>query len=173
MLRRAQRANDVRRDEQAAESGKLFYLINAFKNTKIGKDVRLYHMANGLEAMLDKSLKKLQGINLEFQKNGAGAVDGGVTTALRDGAAYLYLIYQACNGAITISEFVFYFGVISQFSNFVTVCVQSFGTLQMGCSGVLAVKDYLEMEEVVDTESGDQKVFRKMYLLNLRMYVFL
>lgn len=83
----------------------------------------------------------------------------GVTTALRDGAAYLYLIYQACNGAITISEFVFYFGVISQFSNFVTVCVQSFGTLQMGCSGVLAVKDYLEMEEVVDTESGDQKSF--------------
>lgn len=160
MLRRAQRANDVRRDEQAAESGKLFYLINAFKNTKIGKDVRLYHMANGLEAMLDKSLKKLQGINLEFQKKMAQAQSmEGVTTALRDGAAYLYLIYQACNGAITISEFVFYFGVISQFSNFVTVCVQSFGTLQMGCSGVLAVKDYLEMEEVVDTESGDQKSF--------------
>lgn len=54
-------------------------------------------MANGLEAMLDKSLKKLQGINLEFQKKMAQAQSmEGVTTALRDGAAYLYLIYQAC-----------------------------------------------------------------------------
>lgn len=45
---------------------------------------------------------------------------------------------------ITAGGFVLYFGAASQFSNFITTCVNSYGVLQLGCRGVQAVREYLD-----------------------------
>lgn len=155
-LKRTQKANERRMDEQAAEMRKYFYLINAFQNTKIGKDIRLYKMSDWLCRVMDKSLKKLREINGEFQKRimGNSAVAAGIAL-LRDGIAYGYLIYQVCNYRITVSEFVLYFGVINQLTGFVSTCVQSYGTLCLGCAGVSAVSDYFTKTEEVEWDGDD------------------
>ena len=151
-LKRIQKANEKRMDEQATEMRKYFYLINAFQNTKIGKDIRLYRMREWLCSVMDKSLRKLREINNEFQTRilGSRAVATG-TALLRDGVAYGYLIYQVCNQSITISEFVLYFGIINQMMGFVSNCIQSYGTLSLGCVGIAAVSDYFD-----ETENAEQ-----------------
>lgn len=155
-LKRTQRANDKRMDEQAAEMRKYFYLINAFQNTKIGKDIRLYRMGDWLCRVMDKSLRKLQEIHNEFQARirDSRVVAAGITL-LRDGIAYGYLIYQACNHSITISEFVLYFGMINQLTGFVSNCIQSYGTLRLGCAGISSVSDYFSETEEPERDSQD------------------
>lgn len=151
-MKRTQKANDKRMDEQAAEMRKYFYLINAFQNTKIGKDIRLYRMSEWLCTVMDKSLRKLREIHNEFQSRilCSRAVASGAAF-LRDGIAYGYLIYQVCNHNISISEFVLYFGIINQLTGFVSNCIQSYGTLCMGCAGISAVSDYFS-----DTEEPER-----------------
>lgn len=77
----------------------------------------------------------------------------GITALVRDAVAYTYLILQAVNGKISISEFVLYFGVISQFSNFIAAFMKSYGTLQIGCAGILAVEGYLQSAHPVSEDS--------------------
>ena len=149
-LNGTQRANDRRMDEQAAEMRKYFYLINTFQNTKIGKDIRLYNMNDWLCTVMDKSLCRLRKIHNRFQTRILASRAVAISTALlRDGIAYSYLIYQACNHNITIGEFVLYFGMINQLTGFVSACIQSYGTLRLGCKGISAVSDYFtETEEL-------------------------
>ena len=147
-LKRTQKANEKRQDEQAAEMRKYFYLINAFQNTKIGKDIRLYRMSDWLCTVMDKSLGKLREINNEFQQRILGNnVFSAVTSFMRDAVAYGYLVYEVCNNHITISEFVLYFGVIGQLTGFVTNFIQSYGTLCLGCTGIAAVSSYFSATE--------------------------
>ena len=149
-LKGTQKANEKRMDEQAAEMRKYFYLINTFQNTKLGKDIRLYRMNDWLCAVMDKSLHKLRDIHSEFQTRilGSRAVAAGIVL-LRDGIAYSYLVYHVWNHNITISEFVLYFGIINQLTGFVSDCIQSYGTLRLGCAGISAVSDYFaETEEL-------------------------
>lgn len=154
MLWRVNQANEAQREQQAGELRKYYYLINAFQNTGIGKDVRLYHMVSGLESRMDKSLNKLREIHIWLQKKvtQAQSVEG-ITALVRDAVAYTYLILQAVNGKISISEFVLYFGVISQFSNFIAAFMKSYGTLQIGCAGILAVEGYLQSAHPVSEDS--------------------
>lgn len=150
-LKRTQKANDRRMDEQAAEMRKYFYLINTFQNTKIGKDIRLYRMSNWLCSLMDKSLHKLKEIHNEFQTRILGSKAVAACTALlQDGIAYGYLIYHVWNQSITISEFVLYFGIINQLTGFVSYCIQSYGTLRLGCAGISAVSDYFSETEAVE-----------------------
>ena len=87
-LKRTQKANEKRQDEQAAEMRKYFYLINAFQNTKIGKDIRLYRMSDWLCTVMDKSLGKLREINNEFQQRILGNnVFSAVTSFMKIGRA--------------------------------------------------------------------------------------
>ena len=145
MLNRAEHANEMRMGEQSAEMRRYYYFINAFQSPRIGKDVRLYHMKDWLCKAMDQSLAKLWEINADFQRRLMGnQITAAITMLFRDGVMFAYLIDKVCKGEITAGGFVLYFGAASQFSNFITTCVNSYGVLQLGCRGVQAVREYLD-----------------------------
>ncbi len=156
MLNRAEHANEMRMGEQSAEMRRYYYFINAFQSPRIGKDVRLYHMKDWLCKAMDQSLAKLWEINADFQRRLMGnQITAAITMLFRDGVMFAYLIDKVCKGEITAGGFVLYFGAASQFSNFITTCVNSYGVLQLGCRGVQAVREYLDGAQEGKREGDD------------------
>ncbi len=157
MLRRVDQANELRREDQAAEYQKFFYLTNTAQNAAIGKDVRLYGMASMLESLMDRSLERIRSISAAFQRQVSRAgVAQALTALVRDGLAYGFLIDRAVRGDLTVTEFVLFFGVVSQFSGFSTRFVQSYATLRTGCTAMAAVKAYFEMPGASNAAAGAQ-----------------
>lgn len=161
MLRRSNLAYSKLQNSQAGENRRFFYLINAATNVKAGKDVRLYRLAETMESLMDKSLARIgemQGRYLSKVEQ-AQAFEG-VTAYIRNGIVLLYLTVLAMDGRLSVSGFLFYFGIITQISGFMTVLVRSYSTLVAGCSGIEHVKQYLESGSVAADcgfreESGD------------------
>lgn len=131
LQKRQQNRNHARTDETAAVNQKISYLAwNLSANPRPGKDIRLY----GLAPFLNQKGKKLIGEHtklLKFRQNNQSVVTVGthLVNALRDGVAYLVLIYAAMEGRVTAGEFVLYFSAISQMSGFIGGIIGYFGSL--------------------------------------------
>lgn len=67
---------------------------------------------------------------------------------MREAVAYAYLIYLVTKGTLTVSEFVFYFGIITGFSNWVVNLVYSYSQIERCCNECQAYRNYIETEDV-------------------------
>lgn len=131
LQKRMQNRNHAKVDEQTALDKKMMYLSWSISaDSKPGKDIRLYGMA----PVLDKKGKELIREHtrlLKYRQNNQTVVSIGsyLVAALRDGIAYVALIYAAMEGSVTAGEFVLYFSAISQMSGFIGGIINYFGSL--------------------------------------------
>ena len=83
----------------------------------------------------------------------SGMLEGAIA-CVRDIVVFLYLIQKCAAQEISAAEFVLYYGIAMQFSNFVTVFVHSYSQLQTGSKGIEKIRTYMQEGEA---PAGQQK----------------
>ncbi|MBO1264848.1 ABC transporter ATP-binding protein [Proteiniclasticum sp. SCR006] len=136
------------------------YVIDASKDVKYAKDVRMYGMFQWLVSLGQKYINE----EMDWEKKISlrvfisAAVDG-LIAFLRDGFAYIYLILLVLQGSLSASEFVLYIGSITGFSMWVSNFVNNAIILS---SDSLEVSDYRvfldQVEENANLKLPDRKI---------------
>lgn len=148
-------------DKRSKFRTKFDYFYKMSKNTAASKDIRLY----GFQDYFIKSLADaLYAIEKTISKYTHQAAAFDAVTALlnlvREAIAYAYLIYLVTKGKLTVSDFVFYFGIITGFSNWVVNLVYSYSQIERCCNECGAYRKYIETEDTSQNGSifSDERV---------------
>ena len=98
-----------------------YYSTSATRDVKFAKDIKMYGMFDWLSGLMHQCTGQL----LDWERKislrifFSELVDG-LIAFLRDGAAYLYLIYLVIAGTIPVSEFILYISAIAGLSAWVS-----------------------------------------------------
>lgn len=114
------------KDEVSNIEKKSRYVRDATRDVKYAKDIRMYGMYDWL-AGIGKSLIKEE-YRLEGKistKAFISSIVDGLIAFLRDGFAYVYLIYLVLNDSLSVSQFVLYIGSITGFSVWISSFVNN------------------------------------------------
>ena len=157
-LRHAQQFDQRNKDAAAEMEKKLQYIDTAASDVKNGKDIRIYDMAGWFERLQDKVLDRYVSLRRKIQSRyfAAGSVNA-LTLLLRDGAAYVYLIWVASAGRITLGEFVFFFGAITGFSIYVSQIAENLNTIYGASLQMNDMRAFLESTDPPEPENPAQR----------------
>lgn len=118
-------------------------------DTAVAKDIRLYkiqdmlkdkiYATNHKRAILTKNAENVLQIHTQVNV---------LLGFLRDGVSYLYLIHLIGRGQITLSEFVFYLGIISAFAQYFTTCSLALAKLNVDLDISKKYYNYLQDSNV-------------------------
>lgn len=109
------------RERRATIQRHLGYLSWIIMDRHLSKDMRLYNMSGWLFEMVDGNLKKAEKEQSTVQNRVmyTSWVDG-LMTLLRDGGAYIFLIYLMAQGQMELGTFVMMFGAIASFASWIS-----------------------------------------------------
>lgn len=134
------------RDERNANSRKMNYLAWHLSNEpKAAKDIRLYEFTPFLDDKIHSVIREHIRLLRHQQRNRSlsSYVSFGVGF-LRDGCAYLFLIWNAVQGNLSSAEFVLYFNAIARLSSFIDGIVQYIGSAHEAALGTSDCIAYLD-----------------------------
>lgn len=162
-LTKKQRQNLDQRTEPAA---KFDYFYKLCKDGTAAKDIQLYNMGDYFIRALAASLCRIEKIYARYTHtcvsfNGITAL----LSAVRQAIAYIYLAYLTGKGALSVSDFIFYFGIITGFSNWVLHLGFAVNQIEMCCKECQAYREYIafadhaEEGERLTSKSVDRVVF--------------
>ncbi|MFR1518476.1 MAG: ABC transporter ATP-binding protein [Clostridia bacterium] len=127
---------------------KIHYIQNKAGSFDAAKDICLYKMQGWFNALFESLLrkrifwsKKIEKRTFMIQLFSAGMA------FVRDGAAYGVLIYMTLHKNLTAADFVFYFGIITQYSNWLLGLIGSYNTLQFTSLGICDLREFLELKD--------------------------
>ena len=134
------------------DSNPLLLKFNYFYRTShefpAGKDVRLYTLGDWFLKITADVLKGYTKIMHRFLKvTYTTSALQALLYALRDGVAYFFLIRAVQDGTITVSDFIFYFGVVAGFSGYVSQLTFQYNQLLRCTLECQKFRDYLETPE--------------------------
>lgn len=142
-------------------SRKFWYLKSESINTEKTKDIRMYHMYNWFESELDTNTKEATKLYNDIHKRHCYAnVVVKITSLIRDGFAYGFLIYQLMNGSMDVAEFLFYIGVVAGVGIWVSQIVDSYTYLRKINDGIALFRTYIngEKEESEEDTYTEQSI---------------
>lgn len=138
-------------DSRSKFRTKFDYFYKMSKDTDACKDIKLYGLQDYFIKSLSGALYNIEKIISKYTHQ-AAAFDA-VTALLdlmREAVAYLYLVYLVTKGRLSVSEFVFYFGIITGFSNWIVSLVYSYSQIERCCNECRAYRKYIESEDKAD-----------------------
>lgn len=154
------------------------YITKQSMEPAAGKDIRIYKMLDFIIKKYDENLKQIDMLygkihNWYFFRNLSGAVFG----LIRDSFAYILLINYLITGRINASEFVFYIGVIANFSHYLEYFLRAIMELNSINSSISYVREFLETESIWSNHKGVgkatiEKFKKKGIKLELRNITF-
>ncbi len=134
------------KDKWTPARKKLYYTEVKSSDFENAKDVRLYKMRDWFVDNYTRFIdEQMYWVNKVRSMQFMGAVSNAFVILLRDGFAYVYLIYAITSGKIAISDFVLYFGAVAGFSGFVTGIVSGYNTINIASLYTCDIREYLEM----------------------------
>lgn len=127
------------------------YFYKLSKDGKAAKDISIYSMSDYFVKALADSLLSIEKIYAKYTHQ-AVAFDGitAFLNLIRESVAYFYLVFLVTQGRLSVSDFIFYFGIITGFSNWVVGLVFSFNQIQRSCNECKAYREYIESEDTAD-----------------------
>ena len=134
-------------DDSSKLSSKLDYFYKLSKSSDASKDIKLYGFQDYFIYTVAKITADIERIIAKYT-NQSAAVSGvrAVLNLIRQLIAYVYLIYLVTNGRLTVSEFVFYFGIITGFSNWIVNLVFSYSKIERSANDCAVFRKYIEIE---------------------------
>ena len=134
-------------DDSSKLSSKLDYFYKLSKSSDASKDIKVYGFQDYFIYTVAKITSDIERIIAKYT-NQSAAVSGirAVLNLIRQLIAYVYLIYLVTNGSLTISEFVFYFGIITGFSNWIVNLVFSYSKIERSVNDCAVFRKYIESE---------------------------
>lgn len=146
-IRRAQRYAYGRNEERAQIGQKIAYLQRKAGDAASGKDVRLYAMKGWFLRLQDAYLHALYAIDdCVEHKNLISTVVSALLILIRDGFAYVFLIFQVTNGRIGLGDFALYGGAIAGFSNWITQIVRQMGALTQASLQLCDTRAFFDLD---------------------------
>ena len=138
--------NDV-----SKQNNRFNYFYKLCKDGKASKDVRLYSLSDYFIKALASSLYQIEKTYAKYTHQSV-ALDGvtALLNLIREVIAYAYLVYLVTKGRLTVSDFIFYFGIITGFSNWVIGLVNSYIQIEKSCNECKAYRTYIEGEDIAD-----------------------
>lgn len=142
-------------DSRSKFRTKFDYFYKMSKNTTASKDIRLYGFEDYFIKSLADALYEIEKIISKYVHQ-AAAFDAvtALLNLIREAVAYAYLIYLVTKGRLTVSDFVFYFGIITGFSNWVVNFVYSYSQIERCCNECRAYRKYIETDDI--SLNGDE-----------------
>lgn len=142
------KADRKNRDASNSIYLKFEYFFRTSHEFAAGKDVRLYSLGDWflkLTADLLHAYTRVQKkfLGVSYSVSAARAL----LSALRDGVAYFFLISAVLSKSITVSDFIFYFGIVTGFSGYVSTLTYQYNQLircSLECS---KFREYVESPE--------------------------
>lgn len=149
-------------DKQSKVLTKFNYFYNLSKNTSVGKDIALYSFGDRFIAAMASLVFEIEKIVSYYTKTDF-AVSGvrALLNLLREIAAYAYLTYLAATGRLSVSDFIFYFGIITGFSNWIVSLVQSLSFLERYSNECGRFREFVE-EDTDKSENETKKAPEKV-----------
>lgn len=171
--RRAQGYEHSRRDETADYDKKLGYINRAGSDVRCGKDMRLYRTQGWFvdlrDSLIDRSARLVNQIQNRYFASGAV---NALVLLLRDGIAYVYLIYGVASGRITLPDFTLYFGAVTAFSGFVGRMVNSFNELNGANLQMNTLRAFLDQSDEPEPEEPKELSELKDFSIEFRDVCF-
>lgn len=133
------------RDKESNIITKFNYFYKQSKNTDAGKDIRIYSLGDRFVAIMARLVYETEKLVSFYTKMNL-SVSGvrAFMNLLRELAAYAYLTYLAATGRLSISDFIFYFGIITGFSSWIVNLVYSLSNLESCCDECQRYREYIE-----------------------------
>lgn len=136
------------KDVQAVTGRKMNYMKSVATDFGYAKEVRVYGMQkwiNDLSKFFYGEHYKIES-SVQWRAFWVGFAHS-LLNLLRDGGAYIYLIWKISQGDISAAEFTFYFASIATVSNSITNFVQSLNEIKTQSLNVSDFRTYMEMPE--------------------------
>ncbi len=148
MNRTNQKWNHENKNNWVPIERKISYISNKAGDFKIAKDIRLYHMEDWFTNLFDRLLKERLMWNVkEERRNFVIDLVTAVFALIRDGAAYGILIYQIFCYSMTAADFVFYFALVTQYSNWLFSLISAYNELQITSLNFRDVREFLDIPD--------------------------
>lgn len=161
------------REEKEVYDKEISYYLTKPRQIQFAKDVRIFGLGTWLRELRTKSMKMLRAFVVRREKVyiWANVVDVGLTL-LRNGVAYVYLIWQTIEQGLPASEFLLYFTAVSGFTAWVTGILSEFSQLHKESIALSKVQEYLNIPEPFKFEEGIQPPVADGYELKLENVSF-
>lgn len=145
-------------------SRKQAYITRQTIEANAGKDIRIYHMMDWFLNKYDESMEEMDHtfrcIHDWYFLRG---LSDAFAAFLRDGFAYIFLLWLLTQGDMKPSEFVFYIGLVSGFATYFETMIRqalNFNTMSVSIS---FVRRFFEFKDRWNrTEGLDQKTYDRM-----------
>ncbi|MCH5190130.1 MAG: ABC transporter ATP-binding protein [Oscillospiraceae bacterium] len=127
------------------------YFYKVSKDGKAAKDICIYGLSDYFIKALAETICSIEKIYAKYTHQSV-AFDGitALLNLIREAIAYFYLVYLVTANRLSVSDFIFYFGIITGFSNWVVGLVFSYNQIQRSCNECKAYRAYIESEDVAD-----------------------
>lgn len=133
----------------------LSYINAVSGDARSAKDIRLYPMAKWFSDIYEDNMKGIAAWYRKLTKKlfRVTACDGALGL-LREGIIYLYLIYMFMSGHILVGDFVLYFGVVNDFSSWLSEIFAEASVLNQLSTKIKRFQEYLDFPEYYCKEDG-------------------
>ena len=136
------------KDKRSGIFVKFDYYYSLSKDLTAAKDIRLYGFTDYFLFAVAKLIQTLEDITSKYMHQ---SVKVGGTRALlnlvRELVAYAYLTYLVCQNKLSVSDFIFYFGIITGFSNWILNSVYYYSNVERCCNDCRAFRAFVESKE--------------------------
>lgn len=136
------------KDSRSSIFVKFDYYYSLSKDITAAKDIRLYGFADYFVFSIARLIAGLEKITSKYMHQ---SVKVGGTRALlnlmRELVAYAYLTYLVCQNKLSVSDFIFYFGIITGFSNWIMNLVYLYSNMERCCNDCAAFREFVESSE--------------------------
>jgi len=133
---------------------KIMYMQEKTIEGKNAKDIRIYSMVGWLKELYANFIAQSSTweIKLARHKFVPNAVDS-IIIVLRDGLAYVYLIYRVLNG-LSVGDFVLFFGAITGFSIWLSGIVGNINEIQRASLEISDLREFTDMQDNTNRGQG-------------------
>ncbi len=156
-LRRAQKYEVSRIQERSGLQTRRWYMEQTASDMKYGKDIRLYELSGWIRQCFahynDAHFRLRQEVQQRFFH--AAFVES-LTLFVRDGIAYLWFLYQAASGALSVGDFVLACSAVASFSTLVTQTSASVGQLMQAVPPLDRMRAFLEAADEPEPDPAEE-----------------
>ena len=156
-LRRAQKYEVSRIQERSGLQTRRWYMEQTASDMKYGKDIRLYELSGWIRQCFahynDAHFRLRQEVQQRFFH--AAFVES-LTLFVRDGIAYLWFLYQAASGALSVGDFVLACSAVASFSTLVTQTSASVGQRMQAVPPLDRMRAFLEAADEPEPDPAEE-----------------
>ncbi len=151
------KANLKTRDKSNSVYIKFNYFYEQCRKTENAKDIRIYNLSDKFIAAMAQLVFETEKLLAKYTKiSMATSGTRAFLNLIRELAAYAYLTYMAVTGQLSVSDFIFYFGIITGFSTWIVSLVMALSAQENCCAECQRFRDYVENESE-DKTRGNRK----------------